>query len=299
MAPRIIGPEVEADLDWLALTEALAEGHALPRAEIDDTFLYRGADTLLSRAAWIDGLGALVKTAMIFPGNAPPLRAVNGAASLFSDRDGTCAAMVDFHLLTRWKTAGDSLLAARRLAPPDVRRIVILGAGAVARSMVSAYGAAFPQARISVWNRTASRLQAPAFAACEVVSDLPSAVAAADIVCTATMSSTPVVQGEWLSPGTHLDLIGAFRPDMREVDDTALRRARLFVDSRATTLGHIGEMKIPLATGVISEDDIVADFYELAQFVRRDPEEITIAKNGGGAHLDLMTACYILRVCAG
>jgi ornithine cyclodeaminase len=110
------------------------------------------------------------------------------------------------------------------------------------------------------------------------------------------MASEPLIRGEWLRPGTHLDLIGAYRPDMREVDDEALRRARIFVDSRATTLAHIGELKDPIARGVISESDILADFHDIAAglFRRRSTEEITIAKNGGGAHLDLMTARHIL-----
>ncbi|MGB7322921.1 MAG: ornithine cyclodeaminase, partial [Albidovulum sp.] len=103
--------------------------------------------------------------------------------------------------------------------------------------------------------------------------------------------------GAWLHPGTHLDLIGAYRPDMREVDDDAMARARLFVDARATTLHHIGELMLPLANGTITEQDVVADFYDIASgtFTRQSDDEITICKNGGGAHLDLMTARYILE----
>lgn len=105
----------------------------------------------------------------------------------------------------------------------------------------------------------------------------------------------PWLRGDWLQPGTHIDLIGAFRPDMREADDATLRRARLFCDARATTLHHIGEFRDPLARGVISEADVVADFYDIAagRFVRDSAEDITLCKNGGGAHLDLMTACFI------
>ncbi len=103
--------------------------------------------------------------------------------------------------------------------------------------------------------------------------------------------------GEWLQPGQHLDLIGAYNPSMREVDDRAMQRARVFVDSRATTLHHIGEVMMPLASGAITEADIVADYYDMAggSYARQSEEEITIAKNGGGAHLDLMTAAYILE----
>jgi ornithine cyclodeaminase len=299
MGPVTIGPEAGARLTWDGLVAALEAGHALPPAEIADIFLYRGPDTLLSRAAVIDGLGQLVKTATVFPGNAGiGAPTVNGAVTLFDDRTGALAALVDFHLVTKWKTAGDSLLAARRLARPDSRTILIVGAGTVARSMAGAYRSAFPAARIVYWNRTAAAAaEAARLAGAEWTDDLPAAAGSADIICTATMSREPVVAGAWLRPGTHLDLIGAYRPDMREVDDEALTRARLFVDSRSTTIAHIGELSDPIARGVMSAQDVVADFYDLAsgRFARQSADEITIAKNGGGAHLDLMTAAHILE----
>jgi ornithine cyclodeaminase len=108
------------------------------------------------------------------------------------------------------------------------------------------------------------------------------------------MSTEPLLRGEWLRPGTHVDLIGAYRPGMREADDSALTRARLFVDSLDTTVGHIGEIKDPIARGVIREADIVADYYDLVAFKRQSGQEITLFKNGGGAHLDLMVSRYIL-----
>ncbi|MEA5159704.1 ornithine cyclodeaminase [Cereibacter johrii] len=296
MTIEIIGPEAEAHLSWDGLTTALTQGHKLPRAEVADIFLYRGKDTVLSRAAWIDGLGQLVKTATIFPGNgAVGKPTVNGAVTLYSDRDGTLEALVDFHLVTKWKTAGDSLLAAKTLARRDSREILLVGAGHVARSMIEAYGSHFPDARFTVWNRSADKARAMEGPRVRATEDLEAAVRAADIICTATMSQVPVVKGEWLKPGTHLDLIGAYRPDMREVDDEALRRATVFVDSRKTTIGHIGEIQDPLDRGILTEADIRADYYDLASglYARRSDEEITLAKNGGGAHLDLMTASYI------
>lgn len=299
MSVTIVAAEAEMRLDWLDLTEAFEAGHRRPRAEIGDTFLYRGGDTLLSRSAWIDGMGALVKTATIHPGNARlGLPTINGGVSLFSDRDGRLEAILDFHLVTKWKTAGDSLLAARKLARPDAREILIIGAGTVARSLREAYAAAFPRARFSVWNRSpeGARRLAAIFPDTDAVDNLPRAVEEADIVATATMATTPVLRGEWLRPGQHIDLIGAYRPDMREADDAVLERGRLFVDARHTTLGHIGEVQIPLDAGVIGEGDIVADYYDLAggAFERESEEEITVFKNGGGAHLDLMCARYIL-----
>ncbi|UWQ29006.1 ornithine cyclodeaminase family protein [Leisingera sp. M523] len=296
--PFIGFDEGEALLDWISFTDALAASHDLPKAGIGDTFLYRDPDTLLSRSAWIDGMGLAVKTANVFPGNpgaGKPM--INGSVCLYSDADGTLEALVDFHLVTKWKTAGDSLLGALRLANPAAREVLIVGAGTVGGSLIEAFGAGFPQAQIRVWNRTGSKagdlcakypstLHAP---------ELETAVRAADIIVTCTMSSEPVIKGEWLSPGQHLNLIGAYRPDMREADDEALRRAQIFCDSFDTTLDHIGEFKIPLAAGTIQRSDVLADFYALSRFQAYDPDRITLFKNGGGAHLDLMTSHHILQ----
>ena len=300
MTIEIIGPEAEAYLTWAGLTRALTAGHQLPRAEIGDTFLYRGRDTLLTRSAWIDGMGLAVKSATVFPGNPATGRPmVNGAVNLYSDTTGLLDALVDFHLVTKWKTAGDALLSASLLARPDSRNILLVGAGTVARSMVSAYGSLFPEARFMVWNRSPGAAEKLASEVSHVtaVTDLAGAVGQADIIATATMATDPLIKGEWLRPGTHLDLIGAYRPDMREVDDAALLRARIFVDSRATTIDHIGELKLPIAAGVITRADVLADFYDIAAglYRRTSDQEITIAKNGGGAHLDLMTSRFILE----
>ena len=288
----------EAAIDWIGLTDALAAGHDLPPAQIGDTFLYRDPDTLLNRSAWIDGLGIAVKSATVFPGNpAHGKPMINGGLTLYSDADGTLEAIVDFHLVTKWKTAGDSLLAARRLARPDSQQILIVGAGTQGRALHAAYASVFPKAQFIVWNRTRANAEqmADELRGIAVAEDLETAVNAADIVTSATMSTKPLIKGAWLRPGQHIDLIGAYRPDMREVDDAALTRSRLFVDSFDTTIGHIGEINMPLEAGVISRADLVADYYDLSRFQRQSPDEITLFKNGGGAHLDLMTSRYILE----
>lgn len=297
MTDMIPFDEAEPLLDWLALTDALAAGHDLPKAEVEDVFLYQGDNTLLNRSAWIAGMGLAVKCATVFPGNrsvGKPM--VGGAVNLFSDSDGSLEAIVDFHLVTKWKTAGDSLLAARRLVRPDARRVLIVGAGTVGRSLYHAYRALIPDAQFSVWNRSsegaaAFRAELPDVA---IAPDLEAAVREAEIITSATMSTDPLIKGDWLQPGQHVDLIGAYRPDMREVDDTALLRSRVFVDNMHTTAGHIGELKTPIEQGVIGADHIIADYYDLAAFVRRSDDDITLFKNGGGAHLDLMTSRYIL-----
>lgn len=292
MTLTIVPKEAEKLLTWPGLLDAFEAGHRLPKPDIKDLFVYRGADTLLDRATWIDGLGALVKVATVVPGNAARgLPTINGAVTLYDDKTGELTALVDFHLVTKWKTAGDSLLSARRLARKDAKNVLLVGAGTVAKSMVQAYSSLFPDARFTVWSRSresASTMGLP------VADDLETAVKSADVICTATMATEPLIRGDWLQPGQHLDLIGAYKPGMREVDDTAMTRARLFVDSRATTIHHIGELIEPLKSGAITESHIVADFYDdPALYTRRSEDEITIAKNGGGAHLDLMTASYI------
>ncbi len=297
MIPMIPFEAGEQTLDWIGLTDALAAGHSLPKAEIGDTFLYRGEDTLLNRAAWIDGLGMAVKTATVFPGNpAKGTPMVNGGLNLYADADGTLEAIIDFHLVTKWKTAGDSLLAARRLARPDSENILIIGAGNQGRALHTAYSAAFPQARFTIWNRTLANAEqmAAELENLTISDDLETAVSNADIITSATMSTDPLIKGAWLRPGQHVDLIGAYRPDMREVDNAAMLKSRVFVDSFDTTIGHIGELSIPIDAGIITRDHIIADYYDFDAFQRHDRDEITLFKNGGGAHLDLMTSRYIL-----
>jgi ornithine cyclodeaminase len=296
MTPTIIPfAEGQKRLDWLTLVAALNLGHKGPKAKINDLFLYRGADTLLSRSAWIDGMGLLTKTATIFPGNSKSSQPmVGGGVLLFDDQNGQLTATIDFHLITKWKTAGDSLMAALALAPVGARKILIVGAGTVGKSLLEAFSAGFPDATFTIWNRSPAGAQAFADATGAVVAvDLETAVRTADIILTCTMTTEPIIKGAWLRPGQHLNMIGAYRPDMREADDEALQKSRLFVDSFDTTLSHIGELKIPLETGVISHDHVLADYYNLATF-QAGPDDITVFKNGGGAHLDLMTARYVL-----
>jgi ornithine cyclodeaminase len=130
-----------------------------------------------------------------------------------------------------------------------------------------------------------------------VAPNLAEATATADIVSTATMARAPILKGEWVRPGTHVDLIGAFKADMREADDTLISMGSLFVDSRDTTIDHIGELKIPIAQGLITADAVKGDLYELVNGIhpsRQSAQDVTVFKNGGGAHLDLMIAGFLV-----
>lgn len=303
--PFIQAFEVEHLLNWTDVSDAMKAGHKLNRADIDDILFKQGDNALLNRAAWINGLGIGIKTATIFPDNlkrSPVLPSIHAVFTLFDDKTGVPIALIDGIMVTKWKTAGDSVLGARLLARPDSKTLLIIGAGPVARSLIDAYSELFPNLEeILIWNRTHQKAQdladekSTSQLLINSVEDLPAAVAKADIISSATMSIEPVLKGEWVQPGTHVDLIGAYRPDMREADDNLMQKANLFVDARETTLHDIGELMIPLQKGVITEKDIGADLYDLCNGSqgRISEDDITLYKNGGGAHLDLMTANFI------
>ncbi len=302
---------IDAVLTWPALVDALDAGHRLGRGQTEDLLLEQDGDVLLNRAAWKAGYGLGLKTVSCFFGNparTPPRPSVQGVFVLFDHDDGRPLAVIDGAAITGWKTAADSALGSRYLSRPDARCLLMVGAGSMAGPLTRAHLSVRPGIeRVLVWNRTPARAEALAAElgadglVVEVAADLEAAVGRADIVSSATRTEQPLIQGAWLKPGSHLDLVGAFTATMREADDTALRRGRLFVDARETTLEHIGELKIPIARGVIAEADVLADLYDLsAGFAwQRAPDDITIYKNGGGAHLDLMTAVTIYRGVVG
>lgn len=295
-----------SDIDWSAFVNAIEAGHSLPEAHIEDTFLGPPGQTLLSRAAWIKGLGFGVKNVTVMAKNAANgLPTVQGAMQVFDDTNGKPKAIIEQDLVTNLKTASDSVLGAKYLARPESRTMLVMGAGRVAGNVITAYAQTFPEIKeFTVWNRTLDEAETlvkrfhKEGLRISVVDDLPLAVGRADIITTATMSIKPILKGEWVNPGTHVDLIGAFRAEMREADDALMQKARIFVDSRDTTLHHIGEIKIPLDKEIITEADILGDLYQLNQGIsgRNNQNDITVFKNGGGAHLDLMVACAILDI---
>ena len=298
----VTGDDIRSVCSWPFAVEALRAGHLLAPATLKDSLLEDAGRKMLVRSAWIAGLASGVKAVTIYPDNpsqVPPRPSVQGQVLLFDEAQGHVVAMLEGVDLTAWKTAGDSALGSSCLSRLDVRTMLMLGAGSMARPLIDAHRTVRPTLdRVLVWNRNEGRaaalvrsLEADGIAA-EVVSDLDRAVARAELICSATMSTEPLIRGDMLKPGTHVDLVGAYTPAMREADDAVLTRGRLFVDSRATTIGHIGEVMIPMASGVIGEADIEGDMHDLVQARagRRSSDEITVFKNGGGAHLDVMIA---------
>lgn len=307
-----IEPERVAELlDFPTLIAGLRELHREDTEALEDLLLEQpaaggGSDRFFLRAAWQRGRAVGAKVITVFPDN--PKRhdkpSVQAIYLLFDGEDGTPRLAIDGTVLTWRKTAADSALGASFLARENAESLLMVGAGAMAPQLIRAHLSVRPSIRrVTLWNRNTERaLELAAQLADDgtqpdVADDLETAVRAADIVCCATMASEPVIRGEWLQAGQHLDLVGAYTPTMREADDEVLRRGELFVDSRKTA-GETGELMIPTAAGVIGDDAVRADLFQLCRGEhpgRTDEAQITVFKNGGGGHLDLMSARVLQR----
>lgn len=304
----ISADELNARLEFPPLVEALRE---LFRRGVDEARAVHLSQPLadgrrndwLLLPAWQFDRHMGVKLVSVFAGNeAKGLASVQGLYVLFDATNGLPLAAIDGAAITLWKTAANSALAATYLARQDARTLLMVGAGALAPYLVRAHCAVRPIAHVMIWNRTAGNAERMAAALArpglrvEVASDLAAAVAGADIVSCATMASAPVIRGAWLSPGVHVDLVGGYRPEMREADDEAVRRARVFVDAWFTAGDHCGDICQPVAAGLIKKDDIT-DTFQLARGERPGrsrADEITLFKSGGGGHEDLGTAQHVL-----
>lgn len=293
-------------ISYRELVDGLYQLHRENPCDLNDILLKDKPEDaenfMLVRAAFQGGQAIGVKMASIFPKN-ENMPSIQAVFVLFDGCNGEPLGLVDGTALTYRKTASDSALGSHLLSRPDSRSLLMVGAGSMSMHLIEAHLVARPSLeKVSIWNRTPARAQEIASMLTKkgiditVKCDLESAVKEADVISCATMSITPIIQGQWLNQGTHLDLVGAYRPDMREADDECLLRSRLFVDSRKTTIGEIGEIEIPLQQGVISEETILGDLYDMCKpgfDLQRTSDDITVFKNGGGAHLDLMTARLI------
>ena len=302
MVPSLNADDIRSVATWPLVINAIREGHKLPKAEVGDSFVGGAGNTMLVRSAWIDGLAAGVKAATVVPDNpnrAEPLPSIHAQVMLFNHKTGQLKALLDGTEITGWKTAGDSALGCDLLARHDACTLLMVGAGAMAEPLIRAHLSVRPSLKkLLIWNRTQARADDLAarmkdtFEDVLVFENLSEAVPEADIICCATMTTEPVLPGALVAPGTHVDLVGAYKADMREADDALLSGTSWFVDSFDTTLDHIGELKIPLAEGTITRDFVRGDLYDLVAGTngRENDDEITVFKNGGGAHLDVMVS---------
>lgn len=295
---------------WQDLMDALAKGHAGPKPLVERTAIVHDNDgvteSYINIPAWIPGKAFASKITTILPRN--PARfdgipAIQALVTLFDGDTGSPRAVIDGTSLTYVKTAADSALGSQLLSSPDAKVLTLVATGGLAPFIVAAHRAARPSInKVFVWGRRAE--QAARVAGdlrdsgidAEPAADLEQAVRQSDIVSCATSSTEPLVLGDWLKTGAHLDLIGSYTPEMRECDNEAAVRARLFVDSRWFAVEKAGDLGIPIAQGVIGESDVEADLFKLCGEgypVNRQPHDITLFKNGGGAHLDLFAAMFI------
>lgn len=298
------GAEVRRLLSFPKLIEALEAAHRRPPMEVADTFMGSEKALYFIRNAVDAGRFAGSKLVTSFPSNiGGALPAVQAVVVLFDHSDGRPLAVMDGTEITYWRTAADSGLAAKYLAPAKPDTLLIVGAGEMSRWLARSHRTARPSLkRALIWNRTADRAQAVAaeltkegFAA-EAVAHLDAAIPQAQVITCCTRTHQPLVHGRLLQPGTHLDLVGGYTPKHREADDDAVKRSRVFVD-RHESARDVADIHDPLASGLIQEADILGDLHAIVagKAGRRTAEEITFFKNAGGAHLDLMTAELIWR----
>jgi alanine dehydrogenase len=243
------------------------------------------------------------KVVSVYPDNAKVGKpSVYGNYLLMSGATGETLALIDGTALTAWRTAAASALAARYLAREDAEHLVMVGAGALSPHLIHAHCAVRPIKRVTLWNRTRSRAVSTSFALHAagieplIADDLEAAVRTADIVSCATLSAQPLIRGQWLKKGVHLDLVGAFTPKMREADDDAVRRSRVYVDTRASAPKGSGDIAIPLKKKIIALKDIQGDLFELCRGKkkgRKRKDEITLFKSVGTAIEDLAAAMLV------
>ena len=305
----ITADDVHAALDYGALVDALREAFAAGASapvRASHPVTPQG-DRLLLMPAW-DGIGLGVKIVTVFPRNRE--RGLASVAALYLLMDGTTGhplALIDGEALTLRRTSAASALASSYLSRVDARHLLVVGTGALAPYMVAAHVAVRPIERVSVWGRShaAAQRTAGALAAqgvpASAVADLAAALADADIVSCATTAREPIVRGALVREGTHVDLVGAFTPQMRESDDDLVARAEIFVDTFAGALAEAGDLVQPMSTGVISRDRIRAELADLASGRhpgRRTDGEVTLFKSVGTALEDLCAAKLVARRCA-
>ncbi|MEC8180736.1 MAG: ornithine cyclodeaminase family protein, partial [Pseudomonadota bacterium] len=245
-----------------------------------------------------------IKIVTVFPDNSTRgLSAVMASYVLLDGETGKPLAFIDGEMLTVRRTAAASALAADYLARDDAHRLTMLGTGALAPHLIEAHASVRPIDHVRIWGRTPEKAVALAdrfkdrFTTVEAITDKSAAIAAADIVSCATLSADPLVHGADLGPGTHVDLVGAFRPDLRESDDQVIARGRVFVDTRTGALAEAGDLIQAFAAGVAGPEDIQGDLFDLCGGDtpgRQGAAEITVFKSVGTALEDLAAAILTL-----
>jgi ornithine cyclodeaminase len=290
-----------------ALIEALrvmaVAGCVVPQRQVHTVAQGSAPGHLLLMAAWQPGRYIGVKTVTVFAANAARgLPSLHAVYTLFDAATGAPLALIDGAALTARRTACVSALAASYLARADATRLLVVGAGRVASLVPSAMAAVRPIEQARVWNHRSEGTHKLARNLCEqglraeATDDLQDAVQHADIVSCATLSTRPLIRGEWLQPGTHLDLIGSFAPDMREADALCVGRARVFVDNNEA-LAKAGDLLQAIAEGTFEHGALQGTLEQLCRGQRAgraNASEITLFKSVGSAWQDLAAARLVI-----
>ncbi|WP_028205502.1 ornithine cyclodeaminase family protein [Paraburkholderia nodosa] len=291
--------DIRSVMTWERAIEALRDGHRGARPRTEDLLLQSGPFSVFSRGVVLPGYGAGVKVCSIFPPNAhreTPLPTEDAIFVVIDEEKKSISCILDGPEVTRWKTAADSALASSILSANDSKSLLVIGAGPIALALVQAHVHVRPSIeRIMLWNRTPQKLGSvaqslmPLGRTIDVVTDVNDAVSQADIISAATGTVRPLIKGRFLKPGTHVDLVGGYRPDMREADDDVIEQSDVFVDFRETAV-ESGDIMQAIANGSLALSDIKGDLFEMAQAAPKRSGKATVFKNAGGAHLDLLIA---------
>ena len=304
--------ETRAALPFDRLIEALkrmfVEGCEVPLRHTHTLTADDGSQgTVLIMPAWRADRYLGIKTINIFPGNAARgLPGLFATYVLYDARTGEPLAQIDGNEITARRTVAASALAASMLARRNSKRLLVVGAGRVAALVPEAFRQVLPIEEVQVWARQPAQaevlvneLRAGGFAA-SVAADLAEATARADVVSCATLATVPVIEGAWLSPGSHLDLIGSFTPKMREADDACFAGTRLFVDT-SEALQKSGDLLGPMSRGVFSAQDVCGNLAELCAGAvpgRSADDQRTVFKSVGTALEDLAAAALVFEASA-
>jgi len=305
--PFFSAAEVHAALDYrtlaAALREAFREGCVAPLRHVHD--VTGEGDRLLLMPAWHPGRGLGVKLVTVFPRNrARGAATVSALYVLLDGVTGHPRALIDGEALTLRRTAAASALASTYLARKDSATLLVIGTGALAPHMARAHCALRPITSLLLWGRSLERAQALAALMrdeglpAQALADLQSGLGQADMVSCATTATEPVLRGTLIRPGTHVDLVGGFTPQMREADDTLIARAEIFVDTYAGALKEAGDLVQPLASGMLARERVRAELAELvagAHPGRKSATEITLFKSVGTALEDLCAAQMVVE----
>ncbi|MGI9531113.1 ornithine cyclodeaminase family protein [Lutimonas sp.] len=258
--------------------------------------------TLLLMPAWREGDDLGVKIVTVNPENGKyNLPSIQGTYMYMDAHKGSILAILDAKALTAKRTAAASALAASFLAKEDASVMLMIGTGALSRNLIRAHASIRPISKVYVWGRDFNKSLEIAnemkgeFTEIKAVKDYLPYLEKADLISCATLSESPLVFGEYLRNGQHIDLVGAYKKNMREADDNAIVRSRVYIDTFQGGLKESGDIVIPLQNGTLHEKDILADLFDLCSAEKRgrlSDSEITLFKSVGHASEDLIAAKY-------